>query len=121
MEKALQDSSLDSKTYRSQTLDGAGNMSGKTKGAAAQFPLKTESEKTVYFNFAYHELYLYLSKVSAFPQVLKMISTMQFFELIYKMYPKIQGKLELQISLKTPGNNVLKPKVGSMWKTCWVE
>ena len=37
------------------------------------------------------------------------------------MYPKIQGKLELQISLKTPGNNVLKPKVGSIWKTCWVE
>ena len=47
--KAFQDSGLDPKMCRSQTFDSAGNMSGKRKRAAAQFCLKTENEKAVYF------------------------------------------------------------------------
>ena len=76
MVKALQDSGLDPKMCPSQTFDGAGNTPGKTNGAAAQFCLKTESEKAAYFQCASHELNLCLSKASKVPQVSNMISTM---------------------------------------------
>ena len=39
-----------------------------------------------------------------------MISTMQFLGLFYKFSPKRQSKLDISISLKNPGNNVLKSK-----------
>ena len=51
---------------RSETFDGVGNMSRKTIGAAAQFCLKTENEKAVYFYSASGELNLCLSKASKF-------------------------------------------------------
>ena len=67
--KAPQDSRLDPKTCRLQTFDVAGNMSGKTKGAATQFCLKIENETAVYFHCVSHELNLCFSKVSKIPQV----------------------------------------------------
>ena len=50
-----------------------------------------------------------------------MISTMQFLELFYQVSPKRQRKLQLPISLKNPGKNVLKSKVKPMCETHWVE
>ena len=61
---------------RSQTFDGAGNISGKTKRAVARFCLKTKSEKALYFHCASHELNLCLPKV---PQVSNMLSFFFFF------------------------------------------
>ena len=94
MVKVPQDSCLDPKTCRSQMFDGAGNMSGKTKGAATQFCLKIENEKAVYFHCTSHELNLCLSKASKVPQVSNMISTIRFLGLLYKFSPKRQRKLE---------------------------
>ena len=50
-----------------------------------------------------------------------MISTMQFLRLFYQVSPKRQRKLQLLVSLKNPGNNVLKSKVKPMGETHWVE
>ena len=119
--KALQDSSLDPKMYCSQTLDGAGNLSGKTKADAAQFCLKIENEKAVYFHCASHELKLRLSKMPKVPQVSNMISTVQFLGLFYNISQKRQRKLELSISLKNPGNNLIKSKAKPMCGTRLVE
>ena len=50
-----------------------------------------------------------------------MISTMQFFGLFYKFSPKRQSKIDISISLRNPGNSVLKSKVKTMYETCWLE
>ena len=89
-------------------------ISGKTKGAAAQFCLKTENEKAVYFHCASHRQNYCLSKRSKVPQASNMISTMEFLGLFYRFSPKRQRKLELSFSLKNPGNNVLNLKVKPM-------
>ena len=77
---------------RSQTFDGAGKMSGKTKGAASQFCLKTENEKAVYFHCRSHELNLCLSKASKVPQVSNMISAMQFLGLFIDFLQNVKEK-----------------------------
>ena len=41
---------------RGQTFDGAGNMAGKEKRAAAKFCSKTGNEKAVYLHCTSHEL-----------------------------------------------------------------
>ena len=64
-------------------------MSGK-KGAAAQFCLKTENKKAVYFHCASHKLNLCLSKAFKVTQVSKVISTMQFLGQFYKFSSKRQ-------------------------------
>ena len=94
--KAIQYSDLYPKMCRSQTFDGAGNMSEKTKGTAAQFCLKTENEKAAYFDCASHELNLCLSEASKVSQK----SAMQLPGLFYKFSPKHHRKVELSISLK---------------------
>ena len=76
--KAHQYSDLDPKMCRSQTRNGDGNMSGKTKEAAAQFCLRTQNEKAVCFHCASHKPNLCLPKASKVLQV----SAMQFLGLI---------------------------------------
>ena len=46
---------------RAQTYDGAGNMAGKEKGAAATTCSKAGIEKAIYFHCTSHELNLSLS------------------------------------------------------------
>ena len=92
-------------------------MSGKTKGASAQFCLRTENEKAVCFHCGSHEPNLCLSKTSKVPQ----ISTMQFLGLFYKFSPKRQRKAELLISLKNSCKDGLKSKVKAICETRWVE
>ena len=58
---------------RAQTYDGAGNMAGKEKGAAAKFCFETGNEKAVYFHCTSHELNLSLSKSYKILQIMKMV------------------------------------------------
>ena len=60
---------------RAQTYDGAGNMAGEEKGAAAEFCSKTGNKKAIYFHCTSHELNLPLSKASKILQVMNMVST----------------------------------------------
>ena len=91
-------------------------MSGKTKGASAQFCLRTENEKAVCFHSGSHEPICVCPKLKV-PQ----ISTMQFLGLFYKFSPKRQRKAELLISLKNSCKNGLKSKVKAICETRWVE
>ena len=59
---ALNNAGLYPQMCRAQTYDGAGNMAGKEKGAAAKFCSETGNEKAVYFHCTSHELNLFLSK-----------------------------------------------------------
>ena len=105
---------------RSQTYDGAGNMSGKVKGAAATFYMETGNDKAVYFHCASHQLNLCLSKASKVPQVFNMISTMQVLGIFFKYSPKRQRKLEASISELASEHN-LKYKIKPLCETRWVE
>ena len=56
--------------YCSQTHDGTGNMSGKVKGALANFRSDTGNDKAVYFYCESQELNLCLPNAPKVPQIL---------------------------------------------------
>ena len=116
----IKNANLDPLMCRSQTYDGAGNMSGKVKGAAATFCLEAGNDKAVYFHCASHQLNLCLSKASKVPQVFNMISTMQVLGIFFKYSPKRQRKLEASISELASEHN-LKYKIKPLCETRWVE
>ena len=104
-------------TCRSQAYDGAGNKSGKWKGAAAVFRSETGNESAGYLHCVSHEFNLCLSKV---PQVFNMVSTMQALGIFFKYSPKRQRKLKQAIA-ELDKEGYLKKKVKSLCKTRWVE
>ena len=91
----LKDACLDVMTCRSQAYYGAGNKSGKWKGAAAVFRFETGNESAGYLHCVSHEFNLCLSKVS---QVFNMVSTMQALGIFFKYSPKRQRKLKQAIA-----------------------
>ena len=95
---AISNAGLDTKYYRSQTYDGAGNMAGKQKDAAKKFQLLTGNTKAPYIHCGSHELNLYLSKASNVPEVYNMVCTMQFLGIYFKFSPKRQRLLEYSIN-----------------------
>ena len=99
-----------------QTYNGAGNMAGKEKGAAAKFCSETGNEKAVYFHCTSHKLNLSLSKVSKILQVMNMVSTMQMLGIFFKYSPKCQQKLEQSIT--EIATELLKKKVKPLCETC---
>ena len=90
---ALNNAGLYPQMCRAQTYNGAGNMAGKEKGAAAKFCSETGNEKAVYFHCTSHELNLSLSKASKILQVMNMVSTMQMMGTFFKYSPKCQQKV----------------------------
>ena len=59
---ALNNADLNPQMCRAETYDGAGNMAGTEKVAAAKFCSETRNEKAVYFHCTSRELNLSLSK-----------------------------------------------------------
>ena len=115
---ALNNAGLNPLMYRAQTCDGAGNMAGKEKGAAAKFCSKTGNKKAVYFHCTSHELNLFLSRASKNLQVMNMV-TMQMLDIFFKYFPKRQRKLEQFIT--KIATESLKKKVKPLCETRWVE
>ena len=116
----LKDAGLDVLMCRSQTYDGAGNMSGKSKGAAAVFRSKTGNENAVCFYCASYELNLCLSKPSKVPQVFNMVSPIQAFDIFFKYSPKCQRKREEAIA-EANKEGCLKKKIKPLCETRWVD
>ena len=112
----LKDAGLDVMMCRSQTYNGAGNMSGKSKGAAVVFRSETGNESAVYFHCASHELNLCLSNVSKVPQVFNMVSTMQALGIFFKYSPKRQRKLE-EVIAEAGREGCLKKKIKPFCET----
>ena len=115
---ALNNAGLNPLMYRAQTYDGAGNMAGKEKGAAAKFCSKTGNKRAVYFHCTSHELNLFLSRASKNLQVMNMV-TMQMLDIFFKYSSKRQRKLEQFI--KKIATESLKKKVKPLCETRWVE
>ena len=116
---------LNTSLCRSQTYDGAENMSGKQKGASNQFCEITGNKKAVYFHCASHELNLCLSKASKVLQIHNMVRTMQSVCLSFKFSAKHQRILETSIAQMHSDNEETKQKVKlkvkPLCETRWVE
>ena len=108
---------LDSSKLRGQAYDGASNMSGKTKGAAAcicsQYPL------ALYTHCASH--CLNLAVVASFEEtsVQNMIGIVNRLSTFFFAHPKRQKKLEEAIQDNQPESNVDKLK--DLCRTRWIE
>ena len=99
---------LDPTKLRGQAYDGAGNMSGKTNGAAAritsQFPL------ALYIHCASHSLNLAVVSSLEEVSVRNMISIVKRVSIFFSAHPKRQKKLEEAIENTQPELNVCKLK-----------
>ena len=108
---------LDLHNLRGQGYDGAGNMSGKTKGAAAiissTYPL------AVYLHCASHCLNLAVVKSLDVPCIRNMIGVVNRVSTFFFAHPKRQKKLEEVIKETQPSVNVHKLK--DLCRTRWIE
>ena len=99
---------VDPNKLRGQACDGAGNMSGKTDGAAAlissQFPL------ALYFHCSSHSLNLSVVKSLEEARVRNMIGIVSGVSIFFSAHPKCQRKLEEAIDTTQPESTVLKLK-----------
>ncbi|CAC5365225.1 unnamed protein product [Mytilus coruscus] len=94
--KALTDAGLDIQFCRVQTMDGAGNMSGKNLGCAAQFTRL--SLRTVYHYCASHNLNLVLCKCCNVPEIQLMLDSLKQLGIFFK-YSKRSRCLEKAVDM----------------------
>ena len=108
---------LDLTKLRGQAYDGAGNMSGKTNGAAAlitsQYPL------ALYVHCASHCLNLAVVKSLEESNIRNMIGVVNRVSLFFSAHPKRQRKLEEAIDITQPESSVHKLK--DLCWTRWLE
>ena len=113
----FQSHGVDPNKLRGQAYDGAGNMSGKTKGAAAiitsQFPL------ALYLHCSSHCLNLSVVKSLEVASVRNMIGIVNRVSIFFSAHPKRQGKLEDAIETTQPESSVHKLK--DLCRTRWIE
>jgi len=114
---------LDIQLCRSQTMDGAGNMSGKHAGCAARFKLL--SPKAQYHYCSSHDLNLALCKSCSVKEVHVMLDTLTQLGLFFKNSPKRSRRLEQSISeynsTRTKPEQITKSKFHVFCETRWVE
>ena len=108
---------LDATKLRGQAYDGAGNMSGKTNGAAArissQFPL------ALYVHCASHCLNLTVVSSLEEVSIRNMIGVVNQVSIFFSAHPKRQKKLEEVIENTQPESSVHKLK--DLCRTRWIE
>ena len=108
---------LDPTKLRGQAYDGAGNMAGKTKGAAAlissQYPL------ALYLHCASHSLNLAVVKSLDEACVRNMIGVVNRISIFFSAHPKRQRKLEEAIDSTQPQSSIHKLK--DLCRTRWIE
>ena len=113
----IQLSGLDPTKLRGQAYDGAGNMAGKTNGAAAiitrDYPLAS------YLHCASHSLNLAVVKSLEVQSVRNMIGIITRVSLFFHNHPKRQCKLEEAVDSIAPTSSVHKLK--DLCRTRWVE
>lgn len=108
---------LNLQNMRGQGYDGAGNMSGKTNGAAAiissSYPL------ALYLHCASHSLNLAVVKSLDIPCVRNMIGVVNKVSIFFFAHPKRQRKLEESICSTQPSSTIHKLK--NLCRTRWIE
>ena len=113
----IQSSGLDPTKLRGQAYVGAGNMAGKTNGAAAiitrDYPLAS------YLHCASHSLNLAVVKSLEVQSVRNMIGIITRVSLFFHAHPERQRKLEEAVDSITPTSSVHKLK--DLCRTRWVE
>ena len=107
--EALQEYGLDVGNIRGQAYDGAGNMAGKCRGAAAC--IQSACPKAVYVHCAAHTLNLCVVAACGVQLVKNMMGTMVEICLFFSNSPKCQLELKKYIPSR---------KLVSMCKTRWV-
>ena len=108
---------LDPNKIRGQAYDGAGNMAGKVKGAAAI--ITSEYPLALYLHCTSHSLNLAVVKSLEVQNVCNMIGIINKVSLFFQAHPKRQRKLEEAIDVSVPTSSVHKLK--DLCRTRWVE
>ena len=88
----LQKNHLDPKLLRGQGYDGASNMAGKVKGAAAI--ITSKHPLALYFHCASHQLNLVVMKSAELISVKNLMGTCKKLHGFFYVHPKRQQKLE---------------------------
>ena len=108
---------LDPKLLRGQSYDGAGAMSGKSKGAAARISLKYP--KAVYAHCASHKLNLCIMKCCKIREIDNIMQTADTVSRFFNNSPKRQLALEEWIDSILPFEK--RKKLKEMCRTRWIE
>ena len=111
--KSLTDVGLYIKNCRSETKDGAGNMSGQNVGCAALFT--EQSPRAVYHYCSSHDLSLVLCKSCTISEIHIMLDTLKNLGIFFTYSPKRSERLEKAVeeynSGKSKSNEIKKNKV----------
>ena len=113
---ALKGYGLSLDNLRGQSYDGAGNMAGKYKGAAAT--IQSTYPKATYVHCAAHSLNLCIVSACSVQPVRNMMGTLIEINLFFSNSPKRQLELERQIELIESYTRARK--LVSSCKTRWV-
>ena len=108
---------LNGANLRGQAYDGAGNMSGKTNGAAAI--ITSKYPQALYLHCSSHCLNLAVVKSLDVTSVRNMIGVVNRVSTFFFAHPKRQSKLEEAIQNTQPESKVHKLK--DLCRTRWVE
>lgn len=121
--KCLTDVGLDTQMCRSQTMDGAGNMSGKYNGCAAKFT--QHSPRAIYHYCSSHDLNLVLCKSCQVKEIHIMLDGLKRLGIFYKYSPKRTRRLERAIhevnAQRGTRDHINKSKFKIFCETRWVE
>ena len=121
--ESLTNAGLDIQFCRSQTMDGAGNMSGKQAGCAARFT--KQCPRAVYHYCSSHDLNLALCKSCQVKEIHIMLDTLKQLGIFFKYSPKRSRRLEQAIEevneSRPAPNRIKKNKFGMFCETRWVE
>ena len=113
----IQSSGLDPNKICGQAYDGAGNMAGKAKGAAAI--ITSDYLLVLYLHCTSHSLNLAVVKSLEVQSVRNMIGVINEVSLFFQAHPKCKRKLEEAIDTTAPTSSVHKLK--DLCRTRWVE
>ncbi|CAG2241984.1 unnamed protein product [Mytilus edulis] len=121
----VQELGLSMKNCRSQSYDGAGNMSGKYNGCAAR--IKRLYPRAEYYYCMNHDLNLAVSKSCKVPEMQIMIESTKQLGIFFKYSPKRQNTLETSLTAvnnqrQQDGCTLIKCyKLKTLCETRWVE
>lgn len=121
--ESLSNAGLDTQLCRSQTMDGAGNMSGKYNGCAAKF--REHSPKAVYHYCSSHDLNLVLCKSSKVKEIHIMLDALKQLGIFFRYSPKRCRRLEKCITdvnnTREEDSKIKSAKFKIFCETRWVE
>lgn len=112
---------LNIQNCRSQTMDGAGNMTGCTKGVAAR--ITQICPKAIYHYCSSHDLNMAICKSCDVKEVKCMLEDLVALGIFYHYSPKRSRKLEAVIASEIKAGTLQfgQSKMGIFCKTRWVE